>query len=203
MAENRPEITVLGGVELLERAIGYTHGSLQLVSANLLTTPTPCRAWDLRDLLEHMADSLAALSEAAEIGCVDLAPSELTGEFAADVVHLLHQRACRLLGAWTTADASRDVLVGSEAMTSGLLTSAGALEIAIHGWDVAQACGHDRPIPAALANELLQVAPVLVTDVDRVERFAAPLHPAPTASPSERLVAYLGRTATGPSSGSP
>ncbi len=195
MAEDRPEITVLGGVELLERAIGYTHGSLRLVSADVLTRPTPCRGWDLQDLLEHMADSLAALSEAAEVGRVDLAPSELTGEFAVDIVRLLHQRACRLLGAWTNADTSRNVVVGHESMTSDLLTAAGALEIAVHGWDVAQACGHDRPIPAALANELLGVAPVLVTDADRVQRFAAPVESSLNASASERLVAYLGRAA--------
>jgi uncharacterized protein (TIGR03086 family) len=195
MAEDRSEITVLGGVELLERAIGYTHGSLQLVSADLLTRPTPCRGWDLRALLDHMADSMAALTEAAEIGRVDLAPSELTDEFAVDIVRLLHQGACRLLGAWTNADPSRDVFVGCESMTSALLAAAGALEIAVHGWDVAQACGYGGPIPATLATELLEVAPALVTDVDRVERFAAPVEAPPTASPGERLVAHLGRTA--------
>ena len=35
---------------------------------------TPCRGWDLLDLLRHMDDSLAALTEAAEIGYVDLVP---------------------------------------------------------------------------------------------------------------------------------
>jgi uncharacterized protein (TIGR03086 family) len=189
-----PETAVLGGVELLERAISYTHGSLQLVSADELTRPTPCRGWDLRDLLEHMADSLVALSDAAEIGRVDLEPSELTGEFAVDIVNVLHQRACRLLGAWTNADTSRDVAIDDGAMTSDLLTAAGALEIAVHGWDVAQACGRALPIPAALAEDLLELAPVLVTDVDRVERFAAPVPVSPLARPSDLLTAYLGRS---------
>jgi uncharacterized protein (TIGR03086 family) len=192
---DRPETAVLGGVELLERAIGYTRGSLQLVSADVLSRPTPCRGWDLRDLLEHMADSLIALSEAAEVGRVDLAPSELTGEFAVDVVRVLHQRACHLLGAWANADTSRDVAVGDGTVTSRIVTGAGALEIAVHGWDVAQACGRSWPIPAALAEELLELAPVLVTDADRVERFAAPVPVSPLAKPSDLLTAYLGRSA--------
>jgi uncharacterized protein (TIGR03086 family) len=192
---DRPETAVLGGVELLERAIGYTRGSLRLVSKDVLTRPTPCRDWDLRDLLEHMADSLVALSDAAEVGRVDLEPSELTGEFAVDIVNVLHRRACRLLGAWTNADASRPVMVGDQSVTSDLLTGAGALEIAVHGWDVAQACGRARPIPAALAEELLELASVLVTDVDRVGRFAAPAPVSPLAKPSDLLAAYLGRSA--------
>ena len=91
--------TLLGGVELLERAIGYTHGSLLLVTPDALGNPTPCRRWNLRDLLEHMADSLVTLSDAAEVGRVDLDPADVTGEFLVDVVRVLRLRACRLLGA--------------------------------------------------------------------------------------------------------
>jgi uncharacterized protein (TIGR03086 family) len=189
-----PETTVLGGVELLERAIGYTHGSLLLVSPAALRNPTPCRDWDLGDLLEHMADSLIALSDAAEIGRVDLEPSELTGEYAVDVVNLVRQRACHLLGAWARDDGPRDVAVGDRTLASDVLTGAGALEIAVHGWDVARACGEDRPIPAALAEELLELAPRLVTDADRPDRFAAPVRVSAFARPSDQLTTYLGRS---------
>ena len=74
-----------------------------------------------------------------------------------------------------------------------MLTRAGALEIAVHGWDVARACGEDRPIPAELAEQLLDLLPVLVTDADRVERFAAPIAVPPSAGPGDQLVARLGR----------
>ncbi|HZD37555.1 MAG TPA: maleylpyruvate isomerase N-terminal domain-containing protein, partial [Actinomycetes bacterium] len=53
----------LGGVELLERAIGYALGAVQGVTPALLAAPTPCRDWDLRGLLHHADDSLAALLE--------------------------------------------------------------------------------------------------------------------------------------------
>jgi uncharacterized protein (TIGR03086 family) len=73
------------------------------------------------------------------------------------------------------------------------VTSVGAVEIAVHGWDVAQACGHPRPIPPQLAKELLRLAPLLVTDADRPGRFAAPVAVPAHASPGDRLVAFLGR----------
>jgi uncharacterized protein (TIGR03086 family) len=184
---------VLGGVETLERALGYTQGSLQLVSPSALDNPTPCREWTLRELLAHMADSLIALSDAAEIGQVDLEPGETTGEFAVDVVNLVRQRACHLLGAWTAADGRPTVAVGDRSLESGLLTGAGALEIAVHGWDVARACGQDRPIPAALAEDLIELAPALVADADRPERFADPVRVSPLARPSDQLTAWLGR----------
>lgn len=193
MTNQRGGSAVLGGVELLERAIGYTQGSLLLVSPEALDNPTPCAEWDLRELLIHMADSLVTLSDAAEIGRVDLDPEQVTGEFAVDVVAVLRQRACHLLGAWTGADGRGAVAVGDQSLASGLLTGAGALEIAVHGWDVAQACAEDRPIPAALAEELLELVPVVVNASDRPVRFADPAPVSPLARPSDQLTTLLGR----------
>ena len=64
----------LAGPELLERAVDYTRGSLLLVAGTALDARTPCARWDLHALLRHMVDSLAAFTEAAEIGYVDLVP---------------------------------------------------------------------------------------------------------------------------------
>jgi hypothetical protein len=73
------------------------------------------------------------------------------------------------------------------------VTRVGAVEIAVHGWDVARACGYNRSIPAPLAEEMLWLAAVLVTDDDRPARFAPPVALSPLASPGARLVAFLGR----------
>ena len=52
-------------VELLERAVSYTRGALAGVRPELLCQPTPCSRWRLGPLMEHMADSLDALTEAS------------------------------------------------------------------------------------------------------------------------------------------
>jgi hypothetical protein len=59
MAGTPPRATPWGGVELLERALGYTRGCLTLVRAEHGHAPSPCTGWDLLDLLTHMDDSLA------------------------------------------------------------------------------------------------------------------------------------------------
>jgi uncharacterized protein (TIGR03086 family) len=193
MTDDRGSTALLGGVELLERAIGYTQGSLVLVASDALDNPTPCAEWDLRALLRHMMDSLVVLSDAAEVGHIGL-DTEPTGDFAHDAVATVRRRACHLLGAWARTERPRQVSVGDRSLMSSVLTGTGALEIAVHGWDVARACGHDRPIPAALAEDLLELGPLLLTDADRPDRFAEPVEVSPLARPSDQLVAYLGRS---------
>jgi len=186
------------GVELLERAIAYTRGSLAFVTADLFSAPTPCAGWDLRALLAHMDDSLESLHEAGSVRRVrvDVAP-----DAPDDIVVSLRAHACQLLADWTEdwtragdrGAASGDVVVDGRPVTAPVLVCAGALEVVVHGWDVAASCGAPRPIPDELAAAILRLAPVLVTDADRPARFGPELTAPPGASPGERLLAFLGR----------
>jgi len=183
------------GAALLERAVAYTRGSLQLAVGADLDSATPCERWTLLDLLRHMNDSLAALTEAAEIGYVDLVPVS-SADPGAQLVDRLKGRACALVGAWARHPGNGDVAVADRFLRSDMAAAAGSLEIAVHGWDVAQACGVDRPLPAGLALDLLDVVPLLVHADDHPRRFGqrvdVPLH----ARPSTRLLAAVGRRAS-------
>jgi uncharacterized protein (TIGR03086 family) len=185
------------GPALLERAVGYTRTSLQLVTPVALDASTPCAEWDLLTLLRHMDDSLAAFTDAAEIGYVDLVPVR-TGETRAEAGRLvlgrLRRRACALLAAWARHPGTGTVAVSDRVLGSDLLAAAGALEVAVHGWDVARACGADRPPPPGLALALLDAVPLLVADADRPRRFADPVDVPVDARPGDRLLAALGRS---------
>jgi uncharacterized protein (TIGR03086 family) len=182
---------MLESLELLERSIGYTRLALQEVTPAMLCLPTPCTRWRLGALLDHMCESLEALTEAADLGQVAL--TELPGPASpVDAVERLRVRACSLLGAWSRVAQDDDVLVGDRPLASSLLACAGALEVAVHGWDVSQATGVREPIPAALARDLLTWVDVLVTDDDRPHRFDHPLD-GPAIGPSSRLLRRLGR----------
>jgi len=179
-----------GGVGLLERAIGYALGCLRLVTPAALSQPTPCRGWDLETLLHHMNDSLAALHEAVDSGQIAMEPS--AGVPSADLVAVLKERACRLLGACVNGERER-VSIADRELTGLIVTSAGALEIAVHGWDVARACGADRPIPDQLATRLMHLSLLFVPPQDRPGRFAPPVTPEKDAGASGELLAFLGR----------
>jgi uncharacterized protein (TIGR03086 family) len=180
------------GVALLERALRYTLDSLVLVTPSALTRPTPCADWDLARLLDHMSDSLLALHEAVVGGRIALDPVHHPDEVPA--VADLRARGCRLLADWRTAGAERiSVSVGDRGLPPALVAAAGALEVAVHGWDVAAATGASRPLPAALAEPLLDLAPLLVTPADRGPRFGPERPVEGPASASKRLLAHLGR----------
>lgn len=191
-----PAAALPAGVALMERALGYTLGSLALVTPQLMANPTPCRDWDLGALLRHMHDSLRTLHEAIVVGRlgpeVPRLPQAEDGSSLA-TVRELRNLGCRLVGAWVNAEGVDDVVIRDHVLTPSIVAAAGATEIAVHGWDVGRACGVDRPIPPDLAEEILWLCPLFVTDHDRGRRFAAPVTVPPTASPSDQLVAFLGR----------
>lgn len=189
---DRDEAAMIGGTMLLERAMTYTLGSLALVTDAVLERPTPCADWDVHLLLIHMNESLAALCDAADTGWVDLVPDR-NEPIAAGLAAAVRARACRLLGAWFAPGRPALISVGDRPLPSAIVASAGAIEIAVHGWDLALACGQHRPLASSLAEELLDLATLMVTDADRPERFSRPVPVDARVSPTERLIAYLGR----------
>lgn len=185
--------TLPTSVELLERALGYTRGRLALVTPAGLDAPTPCAGWTLGALLAHMDDALDAFLEAST-GPVALTGAR-TGRRDGVTVAGIQDKACALLGAWTTHAEGRrtSVAVGDRPVPAGLLVAAAALEVTVHGWDVGRATGELARIPAALAVALGPVAGALVTDEDRGLRFAEARPVRPGAAPDHALLAHLGR----------
>ena len=190
---DRATAALIGGVALLERAMAYTLGTLELVTPTVLGRSTPCAEWDVRALLDHMADSLDVLCDAADVGLIGNARSGPERETADELVSAVRTRACRLLGAWVHADEPDVVAIYGRTLSRTIVASTGAIEVAVHGWDLARGCGHDRTIPAALAEDLLHIASLVVTHRDRPHRFGYPVAVPTDATPSDRLVAFLGR----------
>ncbi len=188
-----PGIPELG---LLERAVAYAGVALTAVPSASPGSQTSCAAWNLTELLVHMHDSLGALEQAGRSGQVDLTvPTRRPYPVhpLPDLVQALKDRACGLLGAWTAANGDRLVSIAGSPLQAGVLAAAGALEVAVHGWDVAQACRLDHPVPQALAEDLLAYLPLLVQPADRPDRFG-PALPAPADIASDvRLLAAVGR----------
>jgi len=187
-----------GAVELLDRSLAYTRVVLADVRPDLLDRSTPCAGWDLAHLLAHMEDGLDAFTEAAA-GRVEIGPVPTTSTR----VDALREKACALLGAWTAAVLvpTEPVTVGGVGLDAPLLVATSALEITVHGWDVAQATGRRTRIPDDLAGGLLGIAEHVIAAGDRGPRFADPRPTTPDAGAGDRLLAWTGRVAvqlTGP-----
>jgi uncharacterized protein (TIGR03086 family) len=191
-----------GAVTLLASAISYALGACVQVARREMTLPTPCTDWDLKALLAHLAASMADLESALRTGHLDPEPDDpatpdpddptipaLDGD---DPVELLRDRAANLLFAcYAHHGPDQFVLVGDLPLPAEIVTCTGAVEIAVHGWDVRAARGRGAPIPPALATRMLRLSPFLVTG--REGLFGTPVQVPAQASPGDQLVAYLGR----------
>jgi uncharacterized protein (TIGR03086 family) len=190
-----------GAVLLLEQAVDYGLGSVDDVPPGGLRLPTPCAGWNLEALLCHLCESMSALREAPDCGGVALLPGGPPA--ATDLVTAVRSGARALLESWQrlAADAGTEpgaIRVGGLPVPGETVAFIGALEIAVHGWDIAQACGARRPIPVPLALAMLRRAPMVADGATRATLFAAPVPVSPLASPSDRLVAFLGRAPGSP-----
>jgi uncharacterized protein (TIGR03086 family) len=195
MTQAAPTAWPAEDARLLEPSISYALGVALAVTPELLSRPTPCGKWDLRMLLRHACESLAAFGEGIEAGRVGLDPAAEDGDLAADPGRAFRRRAGQLLDAWTGPGRQRQVIdIAGCPLAPGAMAAAAALEIAVHGWDISRACGQRQPIPRVLAVDLLAIAPVLVPRTGRHPLFAAPITVAATAGPSDRLAAFLGRS---------
>jgi uncharacterized protein (TIGR03086 family) len=190
--------TPSGATGLLAGAISYALGVCTLAEPGDMALPTPCPGWDLGTLLAHLSDSMADLETAIRTGQLELErPAGLPGPPAAcppagDPVDVLRDHAAALLSvSYCYAGPERFVAVGGLPVPAGLVVCTGAVEIAVHGWDVSSALGARAPIPAALATRMLRLCPLIVAGRDGL--FAAPVEVPAQASPGDQLLGYLGR----------
>jgi uncharacterized protein (TIGR03086 family) len=190
--------TLPGAIGLLAGAVSYMLGVCAPLGPGEMALPTPCPHWDLARLLSHLCESMADLEAALRTGRLDLdGPSGRTG---GDPVEALRDRAAELLCAgYCYGGPERFVAVGGLPIPAGVVACTGAVEIAVHGWDVSAARARagraggvrETPIPAALATRMLRLGPLLVAG--REGLFGVPVEVPAQASPGDRLVGYLGR----------
>ena len=203
---------------LLDRAVRYALSAAGHATPRLLATATPCAEWDLGRLLAHLGDSLDALAEGLSVRSVALAPPGCGAEGSTGapsapgvcesdgegLIAGLAVRAAALLAAGAEVPGGQEpVAVGDQLLTTSVVAITGAIEVAVHGWDISVTCGDREPVPSRLATELLPYAALLVPRHTRPGLFADPVAVPRRMSAGDRLVACLGRSPAGFTAGSP
>lgn len=190
-----PAVRATAAVGLLDACLAWTTDVVQAARVAPGSTPTPCEEWDLERLLAHLCDSLAALDEAARLSRVSTVPPPVDHAAAPPVpvlVDRLSRRAHSARATWSTSAPAGSVAIEDLSLPHPTVALVLALEVAVHGWDVARSLG-DAVLPADLAVALLPVARAVVQPGERADRFAEALPPGPGAA--GRLLAHVGRDA--------
>ena len=159
---------------------------LAQVTPEDLDLATPCAEFTVRELGDHLTRSLVLLSGIAGRELTpdpDVAFTESTGPLGSAAI-----------AAWRERGVAGEVAVGRTITPAPLAADIIALELVVHGWDVARAVGTEFAAPDDLCEHLLTQSARLITDDKRGRAFALAVDVASDAPALQRLIAFTGRT---------
>lgn len=180
----------------LERAYARTRSILVNVTPEQLSAPTPCRSWQVRDLLNHLIGATFFYAETLNTGA---APSPVEADFSSgDLIATYDEAADRALTAFAAPGTEeKTVTLRLGPLPGRVFMGIAATDVLVHGWDLARATGQPTDFEPELAEQLLDGARALLQPSLRGDDGKAPFgleQPAPAdACASDRLAAFLGR----------
>lgn len=178
-------------LEPLAHSFEHAEKVLTGVDPTRLDDPTPCTEWDLRTLLTHVVGVVTDMGHGARMEPLGAGRATV---IETDVAAQFRSVADRTLAAWGKRADDDIVDIGAGPMPVVAAMSVNLLDTTTHTWDIARSTGQDAQIPTDLATTVLAVSRGFVTDEIRaLAGFAAPVAVPDDASPTDQLVAFLGR----------
>lgn len=183
-----------GGAQL-QQVVPRLAAAIGSVRAADLTQPTPCAAWTVRDLLNHIIGGAEMFADAFGGAPVRDISGRVPDVIGDDPVAAFERAAGRFGEATQRSGAMDHVLeLPFGAMTGRTFLRFVAFDLTVHTWDVASVSGAEVEFPPALLREVDSFAHLVLESVPRDERLcAAPVAAPPGATPLRQLVAYSGR----------
>jgi uncharacterized protein (TIGR03086 family) len=179
----------------LSQAQDVARAVLAGVSADQLGLDTPCRQWNVGQLIDHMVGAQHwAASGVRGVEMTETGEGSSQGDFVAtfDAAAADCQAAFAEDGAL-----ERTVNPGFGDMPAAALMGLATTDTFTHAWDLARATDQSTDLAPELASILLGQARMMIQDSYRSEEGAifGPEQRAPEgASPADQLAAFLGRT---------
>ena len=149
--------------------------------------PTPCPEFSCHQLAEHLLAALGRLGSMAGGTVVD--PDQGSLENRVSVM------ADQAVAAWSKVDLD-SVLPGpgGNEMPASFTINVLPLELALHGWDLAQGSGQTLHISEELVAYLTGLAGIVLPSARKAGAFGPEVSALDDASPLDRLAAFAGRT---------
>lgn len=160
------------------------------ISPDQLGLTTPCAAWTVQDLLDHLVGGTRYLGAALGAGGADAEPP--VGATAENLAAGVAECVERLADPAALEHRSASPL-GFE--WSGLEATAGTfMDVLIHTWDLATATGQDHGIDPALAEACVAMFLPDMPENGRAAGIVGPAVAVPADAPAlDRLLGAMGR----------
>ncbi len=184
---------------LATEAFGLLLDAVGQVPSEGWDQPSNLEGWSVRELVGHAMGSAAKIVALVEDQPIWRGPSQPSDWMCEDPAARLRELAARLQDALPAADldAVRVSPEGEVPLRRALIYP--VADLALHSWDVQRSQGR----PVELPDHLLALCGGLVESLPqemlrRPGAFGPARSAPPEASPTARLMAYLGRTVDGP-----
>jgi uncharacterized protein (TIGR03086 family) len=172
--------TVGQSIEVLSRALAQTSHVLSDIPDDKLSDATPCRDWDVAQLIAHVvADSHNFVAMATggqpDWSAAPSLPDDWAGAFGAG--------AAELIRVWReSGEAASPQAVDMQ-----------TAEFAVHAWDLVRATGASMELDPEVAERGLALMSGSLTADNRGQAFAPAVAPPENANVYDRLAAFAGR----------
>jgi uncharacterized protein (TIGR03086 family) len=169
-----------------EQALDLVHDVVETIGDVDLHCPTPCRAWDVQALADHLIDTIARLGAAVGVPAAMLDGGSLDRR--------IRQVTQPILAGWRRRGLTDPVVFGGRTLPAHLALGILCLELVVHGWDFAVALNRPLHVSDALAAHVLGLTRQTLTPESRVTAGFDPPVPVPAdASALDQLIAFTGR----------
>lgn len=170
-------------LDLYERASTWTTDKVRGARGEL-DAATPCDAWDVRTLLNHMLDTQQYFLASARGEAASFPASHPPEILSSDPVADFERGRAEILAAFAEPDVQEK---------TGPALGIAFSDQLLHGWDLARATQQDTTMPDGLAQVAYETIHGQLTDEQREGVFKPEVDVAADASAQQKLLAYTGR----------
>jgi uncharacterized protein (TIGR03086 family) len=186
-------------VATMSRVIELTGKIVDNIEPSQLGNPSPCEAWTVRDVLNHIVGGAEMFAICVRDGAV---PDEQLGQLMTgdnlgdDYQASFHRAAANAEESFALPGAmDRIVKLPFGEMPAGMALNIAIFDVTTHAWDLAKATGQSTDLDPEVAGIAYQVAQTMLSDdLRNAGMFGQPV-PVPDDAPvADRLAGLAGRT---------
>jgi len=186
-------------VATMRRVIDITGAVVDNIEPGQLDNPSPCEAWTVREVLNHITGGAEMFALCVRDGS---APEEMLGELMTgdrlgdDYKASFHRAADAANESFAIPGVmDRIVKLPFGEMPAGMALNIAIFDVTTHAWDLAKATGQSTDLDPEVAEVAYQVAQNMLSDDLRNSGMFGPAVKAPDdLPPADRLAALAGRT---------
>ena len=183
----------------LERAVSSTEAIVKGIRKKDLASPTPCSEWNVKQLLNHVVGTLWLADGLFNdrkpryaVAPGALPKSDLVGDDPSKAYAKASRAALDAASAEGTIERVHNTPLGD--MPGSALAGFTTMDVLVHGWDLARATGQDEDLDDDIVRFVTAFAKQAITDASRAPTIGPAVRAPKGATPTQKLVAYLGRT---------